>query len=212
MKKIFFIPFFICLTHFTHSQISVSQQNATTLINGNLLGTGVSAFNITSKGDPEQFGVFTNGLSINAGTTLIDVYVTENNLKTRQILTESFSGVWSIYYKFSSNFSIDYTGNIYGPMRLPLLGENDPRPELSSWFSIQNIQLTKKFSNNWELYGGIKNLLDFTPPANSINGANNPFDIGIDTDKNPELAFDPSYVYVSNQGIRGFIGVRHTLL
>ena len=155
--------------------------------------------------------LFTNGLSINAGTTLIDVSVTENNLKTRQILTESFSGVWSISYKFSSNFSIDYTGNIYGPMRLPLLGENDPRPELSSWFSIQNIQLTKKFSNNWELYGGIKNLLNFTPPANSINGANNPFDIGIDTDKNPELAFDPSYVYVSNQGIRGFIGVRHTL-
>ena len=155
--------------------------------------------------------LFTNGLSINAGTTLIDVSVTENNLKTRQILTESFSGVWSISYKFSSNFSIDYTGNIYGPMRLPLLGENDPRPEFSSWFSIQNIQLTKKFSNNWELYGGIKNLLDFTPPANSINGANNPFDIGIDTDKNPELAFDPSYVYVSNQGIRGFIGVRHTL-
>ena len=155
--------------------------------------------------------LFTNGLSINAGTTLMDVSVTENNLKTRQILTESFSGVWSISYKFSSNFSIDYTGNIYGPMRLPLLGENDPRPELSSWFSIQNIQLTKKFSNNWELYGGIKNLLDFTPPANSINGANNPFDIGIDTDKNPELAFDPSYVYVSNQGIRGFIGVRHTL-
>jgi outer membrane receptor for ferrienterochelin and colicins len=155
--------------------------------------------------------LFTNGLSVNAGATLMDVSVTENKLKTRQLLTESFSGVWSISYKLSSNFSLDYTGNLYGPMRLPLLGENDPRPEFSPWFSIQNIQLSKKFGNNWEVYGGIKNLLNFTPPANSINGANNPFDIGIDTENTPELAFDPSYVYASNQGIRGFLGVRYTL-
>ena len=127
------------------------------------------------------------------------------------MLTESFSGVYSISYKFWNDFSIDYTGNVFGPMRLPLLGENDVRPEFSPLYSIQNIQLSKKFGNNWEVYGGIKNLLNFTTPKNSINGANNPFDIGIDTDKNPELAFDPSYVYVSNQGIRGFIGVRHTL-
>ncbi|MDP4600827.1 MAG: TonB-dependent receptor, partial [Polaribacter sp.] len=77
--------------------------------------------------------------------------------------------------------------------------------------SIQNIQLSKKFGNNWEVYGGVKNLLNITPPANSINGANNPFDIGIDSEKNPELSFDPSYVYTSNQGIRGFIGLRYTV-
>jgi outer membrane receptor for ferrienterochelin and colicins len=155
--------------------------------------------------------LFTNGLSINAGATLMDVSITENNLKTRQLLTESFSGVWSISYKFLTNFSIDYTGNLYGPMRLPLLGKKDPRSEFSPWYSIQNIQVSKKFGNNWEVYGGIKNLLNFTPPANSINSANNPFDAGIDTEKNPELAFDPSYVFASNQGIRGFIGLRYTV-
>jgi outer membrane receptor for ferrienterochelin and colicins len=139
-------------------------------------------------------------------------------VKTRQILTESFSGVWSISYKFNTNFSVDYTGNVYGPMRLPLLGgfdkngeRRDTRAENSPWFSIQNIQLTKKFSNSWEVYGGVKNLLNFTPAANSINGAKNPFDVGIDTEQNPELAFDPSYVYASNQGIRAFLGMRYTL-
>ncbi len=154
---------------------------------------------------------FTNGLTINAGATLMDVSITENNIKKRQLLTESFSGVWSISYRFNNNYTLDYTGNVYGPMRLPLLGENDTRDANSPWFSIQNIQLTKKFSSNWETYGGIKNLLNFTPAANSINNAGNPFDKGIDTEQNPELAFDPSYVYASNQGIRLFLGVRYTL-
>ena len=113
--------------------------------------------------------LFTNGLAINAGATLMEVSVTENDIKRIQLLTESFSGVWSISYKFSNDFSIDYTGNLYGPMRLPLLGENDPRDEYSPWFSIQNIQLSKKFNNSWEVYGGVKNLLNFTPAANSIN-------------------------------------------
>ena len=155
--------------------------------------------------------LFTNGLAINAGATLMEVSVTENNVKRTQLLTEGFSGVWSISYKFSSNFSIDYTGNIYGPMRLPLLGENDPRDEYSPWFSIQNIQLSKKFNNSWEIYGGVKNLLNFTPASNSINSADNPFDDGVNTELNPERAFDPSYIYASNQGIRVFAGVRFTL-
>ncbi|GAB7256104.1 TonB-dependent receptor [Polaribacter sp. OB-PA-B3] len=154
---------------------------------------------------------FTNGLTINAGATLMDVSITENHIIKRQLLTESFSGVWSISYRFNNNYTLDYTGNVYGPMRLPLLGENDTRDSNSPWFSIQNIQLTKKFSSNWETYGGIKNLLNFTPAANSINNARNPFDKGIDTEQNPELAFDPSYVYASNQGIRLFLGVRYTL-
>jgi outer membrane receptor for ferrienterochelin and colicins len=155
--------------------------------------------------------LFTNGLAINAGATLMEVSVTENNVKRRQLLTESFSGVWSISYKFSNHFSIDYTGNLYGPMRLPLLGANDPRDKYSPWFSIQNIQLSEKFSNSWEVYGGVKNLLNYTPAANSINSADNPFDVGVNTETNPERAFDPSYVYASNQGIRAFAGIRYTL-
>jgi outer membrane receptor for ferrienterochelin and colicins len=131
----------------------------------------------------------------------MEVSVTENNIKRTQLLTEGFSGVWSISYKFSTNFSIDYTGNLYGPMRLPLLGANDPRDEYSPWFSIQNIQLSKKFSNSWEIYAGVKNLLNFTPAANSINSPDMPF----------SASFDPSYVYASNQGIRAFAGIRYTL-
>lgn len=164
---------------------------------------------------------FKNGFAVNFGATLMEVSIHENNLKKRQLLTESFSGVWSISYQFKhSGIKIDYTGNLYGPMRLPRLSDRDPRPVNSPWFSIQNIQVSKKFKN-WELYGGVKNLLNFTPDANSIARAFDPFNTQVDFDSNGQviptpsnpnaLIFDPSYVYTSNQGIRGFIGLRYTL-
>ena len=165
---------------------------------------------------------WTNGLKILAGATLMDVSVKENGERFRQLLTESFQGTWSIAYEFSSiDLAIDYTGSLYGPMRLPLLGSLDPRSEYSPWWSIQNIQLTKALSNQWDVYGGIKNLLDFTPNPYSIARPFDPFDQNvvfgndgqvIPTADNPyALTFDPSYVYAANQGIRGFIGIRYTL-
>ena len=193
-------------TYFNNRILPDYETNPNKIIYANLEGFSVS------KGISLNSNIlFYNGLTINTGATLMEVSVTENNIKKTQLLTEGFSGVWSISYKFNSNFSVDYTGNVYGPMRLPLLGENDLRNKYSPWFSIQNIQLTQKLKNNWEIYGGVKNLLNFTPAANSINGADNPFDIGIDTELNPEKAFDPSYVYTSNQGIRAFAGIRLTL-
>jgi outer membrane receptor for ferrienterochelin and colicins len=193
-------------TYFNNRILPDYETNPGKIIYANLDGFSVSQ-GISLNADL----LFTNGLAINAGATLMEVSVTENDIKRQQLLTESFSGVWSISYRFENNYTLDYTGNVYGPMRLPLLGKNDVREEYSPWFSIQNIQLSKKFGNNWEVYGGVKNLLNFTPATNSINGANNPFDIGIDTDANPELAFDPSYVYASNQGVRAFAGLRYTL-
>ena len=165
---------------------------------------------------------WTSGLKILAGATLMDVSVSENGERFRQLLTESFHGTWSIAYEFSSKgLRVDYTGNLYGPMRLPLLGKLDPRPEYSPWWSIQNIQLTKTFLNQWEIYGGVKNLLNFTPAANSIARPFDPFDKNvvfgnsgeaIPTPDNPyALTFDPTYVYAANQGIRSFFGIRYTL-
>ncbi len=71
------------------------------------------------------------------------------------------------------------------------------------------------------MYGGVKNLLNFTPPANSIARPFDPFDknvtFGADgtvipTADNPQaLTFDPTYVYAPNQGMRMFLGVRYSL-
>lgn len=166
--------------------------------------------------------VFPNGLNIIAGGTFMDISVEEEGIKTRQILTEQFTATWKASYTFSSiGLMLDYTGNLYSPMRLPLLGELDDRPANSPWFSIQNIQLTKVFNNGLEIYGGVKNLLNYTPPTNSIARAFDPFDSNVQFDNtgnviptvdNPNaLSFDPTYMFAPNQGIRGFLGVRYVL-
>ena len=159
-----------------------------------------------------------NGLTLSAGATLQDVSLRQGGERIRPLLTEAFQGVWRAAYSIPSlGLTLDYTGNLYGPMRLPLLGELDPRPAWSPWWSIQNVQATVAFGS-WELFGGVKNLLDLTPPANSIARPFDPFDrqvtFGPDgralpTPDNPHaLTFDPTYVFASNQGIRWFLGVR----
>ena len=145
-------------TYFNNRIIPDYETDPNKIIYANLNGFSVSK-GVSINADI----LFTNGLAINGGVTFMDVSVTENNSKRRQLLTESFSGVWSVSYKFAKDFTIDYTGNLYGPMRLPLLGPKDDRAEYSPWFSIHNIQLTKKFTNSWEVYGGLKNILNLTP-------------------------------------------------
>jgi outer membrane receptor for ferrienterochelin and colicins len=87
---------------------------------------------------------------------------------------------------------------------------------------LQNIQFTWQQPNSQlQVYGGVKNLLNFTPPANSIARSFDPFDEQVQFDgngnvmatpNNPHaLTFDPSYVFAPNQGIRGFLGIRYII-
>lgn len=184
------------------------------------------------KGFAESKGIsanadisFTNGLKILAGVTFQDVSTTNNGSKQQQILTEKYTGTWAVSYKIKTlNLGIDYTGNIYGPMRLPLLGKLDPRQPYSPTWSIQNIQFVYTGLKKFELYGGIKNLLNFTPNRGNpfiIARSNDPFDKQVQFDaagqvlattNNPYgLTFDPNYMYAPNQGLRGFFGIRYSL-
>lgn len=164
-----------------------------------------------------------NGLKFILGGTLMENTISQQNVKTQQILTENFTGTWAASYKFQKlHLGIDYTGNIYSPMRLPLLGPSDPRRAYSPWWSIQNIQLSFDGINNLEIYGGVKNLLNWTPNKGNpfiIARAHDPFDRDVQFDANGQaiatpsnpyaLTFDPTYVYGPNQGIRVFLGVRY---
>lgn len=207
-------------TRFSNSIVPDYDTNPNQIIYKNLDGYAVTK-GISTNVDM----VFNTGLKVILGATYMNVTKTENGLTTQQILTEKFSGTWAISYKLSSLFiEIDYTGNIYGPMRLPLLGNLDPRAAYSPTWSIQNIQFTFTKFKNFEIYTGIKNILNWTPNKGNpfiIARANDPFDknVAYDTNGNvlatPEnpyaLTFDPGYVYGPNQGIRGFLGFRYTL-
>lgn len=179
-----------------------------------------------SKGVSTNVDVaLTNGLKILAGVTFMNVSTLEKGVRSPQILTEKFTGTWGVSYKLPKlKLGIDYTGNIYGPMRLPLLGSLDPRQAYSPTWSIQNIQLVYTGLKKIEIYGGIKNLLNWTPNKGNpfiIARSDDPFDKQVTYDVNGKvlatpsnpfaLTFDPSYVYAPNQGIRGFIGFRYQL-
>jgi outer membrane receptor for ferrienterochelin and colicins len=227
LKKIYanngtFIGFDASLfyTHFSNIILPDYDTNPNQIIYDNLNGKSVS------KGVSANIDVgFSNGLKILLGATFQDVAKTENGITQKQILTESFTGTWNISYPIKSlNLDIDYTGNLYGPMRLPILGDTDPRKEFSPIWSIQNVQFTYKSPSNFEIYAGIKNLLDWTPNNGNpfiIARTNDPFDKNVTFDNNGAvlatadnpnaLTFDPSYVYGPNQGIRSFFGVRYRL-
>lgn len=219
-KSLFNLDMTFFYTYFENKITPDYDQNPNEIYYSNLSSYAVSrgvSFNIHTKPIKNS--------DVRIGGTLMDVYNYDNDQKNQQILTEKFSGTWTISYVLPKcNLTIDYTGNLYSPMRLPLLNENDPRPEFSPWWSIQNILLTYKGFNNWEIYGGLKNLLNWTPNKTSpfiIARSNDPFDkeVIFDADGNalPDptnpyaLTFDPSYVFGPNQGIRGFVGIRYQL-
>ena len=201
-------------THFSNQILPDYESNPNQIRYANLNGSSIS------KGlSVNVDGLWANGFKALLGFTLMDVSLEEAGVWERQLFTERFSGVWTLgYHLHALELTLDYTGNIYSPMRLPLLGPLDDRPEFSPWWSVQNIQITKKLGSSWELYGGVKNLLNYTPPSNSIARAFDPFDRGVQfapdgtvlpSPNNPNaLSFDPTYLFAPNQGIRGFLGIR----
>ena len=208
-------------TYFNNQIIPDYLTNPNQIIYANLNGYAVSR-GISANFDLE----FNNGLKLIAGGSLLDVFSRDQTAgeskKIRPLLTEKWTGTWSISYKLQrANINLDYTGNIYSRMQLPRLGENDPRSEFSPVWGLHNIQFTYSGLKKFEFYGGLKNLLNWTPGKNEpflIARSRDPFDRNVQRDPegnvipttdNPHgLSFDPGYVYAPNQGIRAFMGIR----
>lgn len=126
-----------------------------------------------------------------------------------QLQTPLWSGniVMSCHFR-EPDVKFDVTGNWYGPQRLPVF-PNDFRPEYSPWYCLLNLQVSKTFRGSYEMYMGVKNLLNFIP-QHPIMRPHDPFDKKAgDTGDNPYgYTFDPSYNYAPIQGTRFYLGVR----
>ena len=160
---------------------------------------------------------FTFPVKLNAGITLMEVYTmfpkTTGGLEKRQQLhAPPFSGTYQLSYEWRNmDMSFDLSGQVYSPMRLPIL-PNDFRPEYSPWFGLMNLQVSKKFKKGIESYIGVKNLLNFLP-KNPIIRPFDPFDkTANDPISNPNAyTFDPSYNYAPMLGRRIYAGIRVTI-
>ncbi len=162
------------------------------------------------------------GLDIMLGGTYLDIHTQDGIQRARPLLTERFSGVWRVRYGSGrQGLTMDYTGNLYGPMQMPLAGPADPRQPASPWWSHHNIQITKPLGRNLQIYAGVKNLLNWTPARDHpflIARAFDPFDkhvqygpdgLPLVLPDNPYgLSFDTTYAYAPNQGRRFFLGLR----
>ena len=204
-------------TYFTNRIFANYDLNPDQIVYDNLNGYS-KIFGLSSNVD----WITPFGLKATLGGSFFDPITMQDNQKFVPLFTEKFSLNWAVSYEIPSWFlAIDYTGNLTGPMRLPLLGALDPRRETSLPFSIQNIQFTFKKIHNLEIYTGIKNLFNWTPNRNNpflIARANDPFDKNVDFDTNGNvvqtvdnpyaLTFDPTYAYGPNQGARWFLGIR----
>ena len=87
---------------------------------------------------------------------------------------------------------------------------NDFRPSQSPWFSIMNIQVTKKFKKGFELFAGVKNLLNFVQ-RDPILRPFDPFNRTVAINNPNHYFFDTTYAYSTIEGVKGFIGFRYTL-
>lgn len=158
---------------------------------------------------------FNYPLKVGVGFTYSHVFEKEKNDNgeiEKEIPTHSppFVANFFLSYTFAApQLSIDWTGNVVSPMLLSTVPD-DFRPSHSPWFTIQNIQLTKKFSSGIELYAGVKNFFNFIQkepflrpfdPYNKNTSVNNPFN----------YRFDTTYGFTSTEGIKGFVGLRYTL-
>jgi len=195
-------------TYFSNKIVGDFDTEPDKIIYDNLQGYGISrgaSMNIDFS--------FNFPLNIILGVTYLDVYqkFDGENEKVQQLHAPKWSGTYSLTYKFPSNLTIDFTGQFYGAMRLPVL-PNDYRPEYSPFYSLANIQVSKSFKSGFEVYCGVKNLLNFTP-KDPLMRPFDPFDKNVDDPiNNPNhYTFDTTYGYAPMQKIRGFLGVKYNL-
>ncbi len=215
VKNILFGDGFITLdasvfyTFFTNKIVGDFITDPNKIFYNNLKGHAISK-GITLNVDAS----FSNSLKLIGGITLMDVYqiqtVNSEKIKIPQLQAPHFSGTLTASYTVAKpKITFDLTGRVNGPMLLPVV-PNDFRPSKSPWFALMNFQLTKTVNDRLEIYGGVKNFLNFVPKYPLLRPFD-PFDKSVGVDNPNGYTFDTSYNYAPVQGAKGVIGLRWTL-
>ncbi|MDB5284940.1 MAG: TonB-dependent receptor, partial [Bacteroidota bacterium] len=197
-------------TYFTNYINPDYDQNPALIVYSNTKG-GAMAPGFSANAD----FTFNYPLKVGVGFTYVNVFeinIDEQGKKQRE--EPQHSPPFTAQFYFSYNFpipqlSLDYIGNLISPMLLSTV-PNDFRPSHSTWFTIQNIQVTKKFKNGMEIYAGIKNLFNFIQ-KDPILRPFDPFNRDVANNNPNNYRFDTTYGFMTMEGIKGFVGFRYTL-
>ncbi|MCW5911034.1 MAG: TonB-dependent receptor [Cyclobacteriaceae bacterium] len=207
-------------TYFTNKIVGDFLTDPNKIIYDNLDGYAVSR-GLTVNTDV----ALANSFKIISGITWMDVFQVQGNEagenKIPQIQASRFSGTFTVSYTAPKSLvTFDLTGKVTGPMHLPVV-ENDFRPAMSPWFGLLNLQVSKAFNSNIEVYAGVKNLLNFIPKHPLLH-PDDPFDRPsgkyFDENGNPRpdtnpngYTFDTAYNYAQLQGAKMQAGLRLTI-
>lgn len=193
-------------THFTNKILPDYATDPNKILYANLDGWAVSrGIGLNSE------WVFSIPMRINLGATWMQVFQVSQSgpsqARQPQVHAPPFSGTFTASYTFARlNAILDWTGNVYSPMPLPVV-PGDFRPDRSPWYSLQNLQFTKRYNTGFQWFIGAKNLLNFLP-ANPLLRPFDPFDRNISLDNPQGYTFDTAYGYAPVQGRRYVAGFR----
>lgn len=198
-------------THFSNQILPDYDSDPELIIYSNLEGYAVSR-GLSLNLDLD----LKNSLQINAGITWLDAFFTQKNEwedweRQTQLYAPAFSANYALSYRIDKwRLSLDFTGSVNGPMRLPVF-PNDPRPAYSPWYALQNVQMTKKLTLGIELYVACKNVFNFFPREEVLLRAFDPFDKLIEQDNPGNFTFDTAYNYAPLRGRLFQLGLRWQL-
>ncbi len=150
-----------------------------------------------------------------AGVTWMDVFFEQRNdvgtlEREAQFFAPEWSGTVTLGHQWR-RWSTDLSGQWNGPLRAVVL-PNDFRPERTPGYALVNAQVRHTFNERWEVYGGVRNVLDFVP-TDALLRPFDPFDAAADDPvANPNgYTFDAGYAFAPLIGRRGVVGLRWML-
>jgi outer membrane receptor for ferrienterochelin and colicins len=181
----------------------------TKIVYSNSRGAQAAGFSINAD------FMFNYPLKLGVGFTYTNVFEfeeEEDGSIKKQIPEHQPPFIANFYLSYSfpvPQLSIDWTGNFVAPMLLATVA-NDYRPQKSPPYSIQNIQLTKKFRSGIEIYFGIKNIFNFIQKEPILRSFD-PYNTTYNPSNPKDYRFDTTYGFTTTQGIKGFAGLRYVM-
>ena len=173
----------------------------------------ISFYNLDGKSVANSFQIEVNheilkNLELRTAFKLYDVKTDYNSGRLQKPLQAKQRFFVNLGYETALNknggqWRFDYTLHSLGEQRLPFTGSNPAEfqlPAYSEPYSLMNAQITKVFSNKFEVYAGGENLSNFTQ-ENPVLSADDPFGSN----------FDTSIVYAPIMGRMFYAGFRYKL-
>lgn len=165
------------------------------IVYDNLRGHGVSRGVAITLNQNVDFDRFLYSL----GVTVQEVYTADAGVRVQEFFAPAARVTLSATYNARRvPLSLDYTGTVTGPMRMPAYPEPFTRPERSPTWALHNVQGSWRVGEATQLYLAVKNIAGYVQ-SDALVDPSRPFGDH----------FDTAYVYGPLRGRHLMLGVRH---